>query len=238
MTPLQPNWITEGHIDFEYKKYMLLAYLQHVGQHFNAQRLYPSLAELVAHYNNLVGLKTKKQQTESQMPKRLTKIDLEQFTLAFEKMAADDEYLEIVEEIVDYALPRIKQELDNGKSIYDYVEEQLLIEPIGVVPIDTTFGYFFLYKSESQKTKLYEYALSIYSHAKEQYRSLKTVWKADYEKSKVTTFESLKLRVVKDLSLTYLPATYLVHSKMPFPLKETLLPVAKRSFVRYLAETA
>lgn len=237
MIPLSSNWITQGHIDFEYKKYVLLAYLQHVGKHFNAQRLYPSLAELITHYNNLVGLHQQKHQAESQMPRRLTRIDLEQFTLAFEKMAADDKYLEIVQEIVHYALPRIKQELDTGKSIYDYVEEQLSIEPIGVVPIDTTYGYFFLYKEKSKKTNLYEYALSIYADAKEQYRSLKTSWKAAYEKTRVTTFESLKLRVVKDLSLNYLPATYLVHSKMPFPIQETLLPVAKRSFVRYLAET-
>ncbi len=238
MRPLSNNWVTEGHIDFEYKKYMLLAYLQHVGRHFNEQRLYPSLAELVEHYNNLVGLRQRKQSTEEQMPKRLTRIDLERFTLAFEKMAADDAYLEIVEQIIDFALPRIKKELDNGRSIYDYVEEQLQVEPIGVMPLDTSFGYFFLYKEKSVTTRLYAYELSIYERAEEKYRGLRTVWKRDYDKQRVTTFEQLKEQLVRDFELSYLPATYLVYSKMPFPERETLLPVAKRLFVRYLAASA
>ena len=34
---LDKNWITENHIDFEYKKYVLLAYLQHVSEHFTEQ---------------------------------------------------------------------------------------------------------------------------------------------------------------------------------------------------------
>ena len=36
---LNKNWITENQIDFEYKKYMLLAYLQHVSENFTDKRL-------------------------------------------------------------------------------------------------------------------------------------------------------------------------------------------------------
>ena len=52
MKKLSPDWITEKHIDFEYKKYVLLAYLQEVNMNFEKTHLYPFLADLVDHYRN------------------------------------------------------------------------------------------------------------------------------------------------------------------------------------------
>jgi len=54
------NWFIEGSIDFEYKKYILLDYLQEINRHFDKSKLYPNLTDLVFHYNNLRALnKTK-----------------------------------------------------------------------------------------------------------------------------------------------------------------------------------
>ena len=61
MPSLSTNWITEKHIDFEYKKYVLLAYLQHVSAHFTENKLYPDLSELITHYRNVLSLKENKQ---------------------------------------------------------------------------------------------------------------------------------------------------------------------------------
>ena len=36
---LSPEWFLEGTLDFEYKKYVLLAYLQHVSQEFAEMNL-------------------------------------------------------------------------------------------------------------------------------------------------------------------------------------------------------
>jgi hypothetical protein len=68
MNSLSKNWITENHIDFEYKKYMLLAYLQHVSEDFTETKLYPSLSDLVAHYRNLLSLKESKQNLYDSFP--------------------------------------------------------------------------------------------------------------------------------------------------------------------------
>ena len=53
MENLKDNWLTEGLIDFEYKKYQLLGYLQKVKDSFNRVELYPFLSDLVFHYRNL-----------------------------------------------------------------------------------------------------------------------------------------------------------------------------------------
>jgi len=60
MAELKQDWLTDGPIDFEYKKYLLLAYMQHVGQEFDARKLYPKFSELVEHYRNLETLREQK----------------------------------------------------------------------------------------------------------------------------------------------------------------------------------
>ena len=43
MKSLSETWFAEGYIDFELKKYTLLAYLQQVNKYFNENKLYPQL---------------------------------------------------------------------------------------------------------------------------------------------------------------------------------------------------
>ena len=49
---LNRDWVTEGNLDVEYKKYLLLAYLQFVQQNFSQKKLYPPLSELIEHYRS------------------------------------------------------------------------------------------------------------------------------------------------------------------------------------------
>ena len=51
---LKENWLTEGLIDFEYKKYQLLAYLKRVKDSFNKVELYPFLSDLVFSFSPLL----------------------------------------------------------------------------------------------------------------------------------------------------------------------------------------
>ena len=60
MKTLSETWFAEGYIDFELKKYTLLAYLQQVTSYFNESKLYPQLSDVIFHYNNLQALKENK----------------------------------------------------------------------------------------------------------------------------------------------------------------------------------
>lgn len=68
---LSDNWITTNHIDFEYKKYILLAYLQHVNDCFEETKLYPALSELVKHYRNLVALRDQKNSLYNKLSRKI-----------------------------------------------------------------------------------------------------------------------------------------------------------------------
>src|SRR5262245_3956461 len=141
MNGLSKNWITESHIDFEYKKYVLLAYLQKVSEEFTEQRLYPSLSELIDHYRNLKELKSGKQNLYEHFKSSLISVDVEQFKLIYEKMASDDAVMQEVESIINFSMPQFEIYLRDGKKIYDFIEEHLSISPVGIIPINNDSGY-------------------------------------------------------------------------------------------------
>ena len=66
MKSLSETWFAEGYIDFELKKYTLLAYLQEIGKHFDENRLYPQLADVIFHYNNIVAFRENKRFLQEQ----------------------------------------------------------------------------------------------------------------------------------------------------------------------------
>ena len=71
MKQLSEDWLVEGHIDFEYKKYILLGYLRSIRNNFNLNKLYPFLSDLIFHYQNLVALKNKKKEYTDFFPKSI-----------------------------------------------------------------------------------------------------------------------------------------------------------------------
>src|SRR5215203_2293549 len=113
MKHLNPNWLTEGWVDFEYKKYLLLSYLQQVSLDFDEKKLYPVLSDLVIHYNNLVTIKKNKTYVSSFFPKQISKVDFENFRIAFERMISDEEFMDEVETIINFAMPRIHRFLED-----------------------------------------------------------------------------------------------------------------------------
>ena len=234
MAILHADWVTEGRIDFEYKKYLLLGYLQAVSRHFQEEKLYPFLSDLVFHYRNLVSIRDNRTQALSQFPKQLTRLDFEEFKLEYERISQDAEYMEVIAEILDFAIPRIKNQLGQGKEIYDQVESQMKIEPIGIVPIDTSVGYFFLHTESRPEAEIYEYEVSLFEQSNETLRGLRTRFLNKVLLSFTRTFENYKLELIQTNKGWPNPAAWLVSTTAALPIQETLLPIAKRRLVHHL----
>lgn len=234
MKELNANWFAQGIIDFEHKKYMLLAYLQYVSKQFDGTKLYPLLSDLIFHYQNLKSLKDNQELVKQSMPKKLRKFDLDNFRLEYERIMNDDQYMVEIESILDFAIPRIQQAVKDGKEIYEIVEENIEIEPIGIVPIQKEFGYMMLKNGDKSDTQVFQYNLSIFENASEKFRSIRTHYVNSYQNQVALSFEAIKLDLVRRNRELPNPATYLIYSLIPFPIQETLLPIAKRSLVRFI----
>ena len=237
MKNLSETWFAEGYIDFELKKYTLLAYLQQVSKYFNENKLYPQLADVIFHYNNLVAFKENKKFLQEHFPKKLTGMQMEKLQVLYQQMVEDDELMKELEEIINYSTSTIKRTIRSGTEIYEFVEDRLVITPIGLVPLDINEGYFFL-SSGKKNTRVYYYRLSFFEKHDEKYRSIKTIYIENRRRSMSNTYENIKTDLIRHRIELPNPAVYAVEIDLGFPVDETLLPIAKRSLVKYISEQA
>src|SRR5690242_6465337 len=176
MKQLSQTWFAEGYIDFELKKYTLLAYLQQINKYFNENKLYPQLSDLIFHYNNIVAFRENKKYLQEHFPKKLTGIQIEKLQVLYEQMIADDELMQELEEIINYSAGEMKTTISNGTEIYEFVETNLTINPVGIMPLDSQEGYFFLSAGNTSSTRVYHYRMSIFERHSEKYRSIRTAY--------------------------------------------------------------
>ena len=238
MKTLSETWFAEGYIDFELKKYTLLAYVQEINKHFGENKLYPQLADLIFHYNNLVAFRENKKYLQEQFPKKLTGVQIEKLQVLYEQMIEDNELMSELENIIQYASGIMKTTISNGTEIYEFVEGQLTITPVGLVPLDVQEGYFFLSSGASKNTWVYQYRLSFFEKREERYRSIKTAYIDRLQRSFSNTYEAIKYSLIKAYQQLPNPAVYSIETDLAFPVEETLLPVAKRSLVKFITTAA
>ena len=160
MATLDKNWLTDGWMDFEYKKYVLLAYLQETAQQFDQKKLYPRLSEL---------------------------------------------------------------------------EHKMEVCPVGILPLRNEEGYFFLSDFLKKLVSVYYYQVTIFENIQERFRGIHTRFLFDYNVSITDNYEQVKYRLIEQHKHLPNPATYAVEFKESFPLPETMLPIAKRSLVRFIS---
>lgn len=232
MTKLHVDWLTEGILDFEYKKYVLLAYLQQIQKEFSANRLYPHLPEVQLHFDSCVRLRTNQQAIRSTFPKNVTGVDIETWKLLYKETVQDDVYLNELTDILDFAIPGLSQTLDEGTQRFLEVGENIRISPVGIVPLRIEEGYLFVCHSLRNMVTIFQYQLALYNEMKERY--LKTLFIDTVRLGLGNSLNQIKVDLVKRNTSLPNPATYIVESKYEYPLEETLLPVAKRLMLKQL----
>jgi hypothetical protein len=235
MKMLDQNWVTDSPVDFEYKKYLLLAYLQHCKANFSESKLYPPLGELMQHYRNLNDLKHNVDQMQSSFPKELSGIDFKKLALQFENNHKGDEYFQTITELMEFAIPNLKTTIDDGQMIFDLVEKNIELAPVGIMPVYNHEGYVFIHENSTEDVHVYQYHYSIIQASNEKYRSLSMEYLTRETRSISNSFENIKLKLIKLYRDLPQPATFLCQSKLQFPLLETLLPVTRRLMMKSLS---
>ena len=235
MEGLKENWITEKWIDLEYKKYVLMAYLDRVKKAFNAIEIYPELSDVINNYRHLKKLKDSLTKISDEFPKRIVLEQIKEWKLSHE-VVVTDEVIDELCRIVDYSIPKLQDIISEGKEIYDFVEADFSIEPIGLIPLYTKEGYLFTLVKSNRQLMVYRYEVKLFdSIEKTRGISLTSLDKLRWKRS--TTFQNMKISLVKKYRDLPNPATYLISSSFQYPTQATFLPVAKRLLVNYLGKS-
>jgi hypothetical protein len=153
----------------------------------------------------------------------------------YKKMIEDDAIMKEIESIIEFSLPQLKTSLEEGSLIYEYVESQCEISPVGLTSLYANEGYLFIAQPPEKETEVYRYQVTIFDGSSELLRGIHTKYMLKAERSFSNTYEQLKLKLIREYTDLPNPATYLVLSKLKFPLTHTLMPVAKRLLVKQIS---
>lgn len=228
MKRLQPDWLTQGWLDAEYKKYVVMAYLQAVQQNFTDRKLYPDLPELRGHYETGLQFRRGKGTLKAAFPKKIERIDLKNQRLHYKSDETDSAFLADVDEIMDFALPRFQQMLQEGQLLWADIVASLTLTPIGLVPLRPEEGYLFIHPPRQPETHIYHFCLTLFTDQEPGGRIVRFRYMESVQKSIACTFESIKLDLVRRYRDLPNPATFMLESQQNYPVQETLLPIARQ----------
>ncbi len=129
----------------------------------------------------------------------------------------------------------MKATISEGAQIYDFVEQQLQIEPVGIVPLYKDEGYVLIRYGGYTEVRVYNYTIALFEHKNARYRSIKMTYLDTRTKNLSNTYEQIKLDIIRTIRALPNPAVYKIEFPLSVPFNETLLPVAKRVLVKHLA---
>jgi hypothetical protein len=232
MNTLSLDVFLTGTRDFEAKQYEVLQGLKTLRAELRHNRLYPALAELVDLISVLGDFLQKKGEIQSRLPHRLKKLDLENKRLVYEPEKRDDADLERSVDLIHWAFPVIKNAIDEGTELYNFVEEHVRIEHVGIVPMYREEGYWFVPENTVSRLHLLRYEITLFTSTTERFRALKTRVLDSFEQASIRhSPESIKLDLIERYPDMPNPATYACETDLDFPYNETILPVAKRKLM-------
>ncbi len=235
MTKLNKNWLTDGHIDFEYKKYVLLAYLDYVAGEFSRQKLFPGLTDVHDHLTSGLRLQKEKEALQRTFPRKVVRVDPASLHIDYEEVFRETPELSELNGILDYAIPLFSKTLREGEARVEDIQAELLLAPVGIMPLRNEEGYLFIARASSAETVVFQYRVTLYGrHA---CREIDTTHVGVFRRGISSTVESIKAELIKKYHQLPNPATYIVEAKRNYPLEETLLPLAKQLMVRNLIFT-
>ena len=237
-TPSLPQqWLTQGTLDAEYKQYLFLAWMQAVRRQFDHARIYPALGEVIVQHQQLHAFDEARRAHREQQLGRVVGLDWEQLRPMFEAAAEHPDLEAYFDECLEFALPELDKAFAEGRDLFDWVEHQIHLTPVGLTPLYTNDGYLFLYDESQHFLRAYRYEKSWVELDED--RMIRVSFEPVEERFKKLSesFESVKLGLIKRFSDLPNPATFLARVTMGFPLEETLLPISKRLLLRALQET-
>jgi hypothetical protein len=224
--------------DLETNQYRILGGLRKVCNDFDKKKIYPSLAMLIELRQSIYKIKEETNNLSNKFPKQIKGFDVNAQKIIYES-AGDVNHNNSVEELfnlIDWALPYIEEAIDEGIILFDFVDENISLDQVGVLPIYKDEGYFMVTDNTAFELQVHRYESTLFSSGNENYRSLKTEFvKSERQVIIRRSPESIKHELIKERKDLPNPATFLFDSELDFPFAETIFPVVKRKLISHIA---
>ncbi len=237
---MKTNWLFQEPIDLEHKQYVLLNYLQKLDKNLNSFKLYPQFQEISLHLASINLLiekgqiltlnRTLKDPDDEILISDLIPVDC--------PLLSKEDILEVYQ-ICKYSSTKLTDYFNHAKAIWDIVNDTVSIDPVqNSKNIDPKQGLFFLdYKS---KTYLYEFIVKpIKKDAVETKCHIKRICecpKGNFDE-KLKEVKKPLIKNLQDPKVHSKLIVFRINHNDNHPLKETLIPIAKRKMMNYMIQS-
>lgn len=219
--------------DLEKRQYKILAGLKKISTEFQYYKIYPHLGRLVELRRVLKDVTARLTDLRNRFPKRISRIDWVNHTIEHEVVFVDGTDLSAVEELINWALPKIEKVINEGAAVHEFVEKELIVEHVGILPNYRDEGYFFVPDNREKRLNLFRFEVSIYQSSEDPYRTLKTRFLRYINQGGVQLSPgSIKLDLIREEKELPNPATFAFDTSLDFSFRQTILPVAKRKLLQ------
>ena len=236
-TGLARDWVLRTGIDRELQQYTLLAYLQRVEARFKERKLYPHLDDLRTHVEELLRLRRTKEELARNIPGELLGFDPAS-GLAVRERPADDQWLAVIEEVIDLAVPGLQRMWNEGSGLRQEIAGRIHFAPVGLWPLSTQEGWLLL--RTGCEARVYGYSMPLLrdlpegSHA----RYPLTRYITSYTMGIAHTYEHIKADLIRKHRELPNPATFAFETDLSLPHIETFMPLAKQLVYEHIARAA
>lgn len=222
--------------DNEKRQYIILGELKKISEQFQFYKIYPHLSRLIELRRILKDVTDRLSDLRSNFPKRISKVDWVNRTIEHEVIFTSGTDISAVEDLIVWALPHIGKVIEEGVAIHEFVESELSVEQVGILPNYRDEGYLFVPDNQNKALNLFRFEVSIFQSADDQYRTLKTRFLKHLEQDRTRLSPGyIKLDLIREESELPNPATYAFETELDFPFDYTIFPIAKRRLMHILS---
>lgn len=237
MAHLTLEHFTSGASDPEAAYYRILGALKTIHNEFVHNRLYPPLAELIELRSTLLAVRTSGRTLDNNLPKRIVGLDVENGRIIYEQNSGRETTLALLLELIDEILPVIERTIEEGRTVYNFIDEHVQLVEVGLVPNYIAEGYALVPELAASAMHIYRYTVATLCESGEQYRSLRTtlVRTIPFSSVSVTPVSIKQELIASDPSLPN-PATWCFEQELSFPYHESVLPVVRRRLIQRVSQ--
>lgn len=208
-------------MDLEKSKYLLMSKFRLCEKIFNDSKIFPTFQMLISLYDSLYDMLNNRE-----------KIFLKEYT---DKLNEEDDErkkltlnqdIEKTFELMEWSVPFIKEILELGRTIYDFVDENIQIESIGINSTFNQEGYIVIPDNKNMMFHIIKYEKTLH-------KCLKTMEVDQYKWNIIVVPKSyLKNYILSNDMINQI--VYYFNTELTFPYTETILPISKRKFINFL----
>jgi len=224
--------------DWEMNHYKILGGIKELSMDLDRKKIYPALAQLIELKNSLDQIKAARNDLNGKFPKEIKSFNVKEQKIILKTPAQfnNPKNVEAVFELIDWALPVIQDKIDEGIILFEFVEKNVSLEQVGILPIYKEAGYFMITDNAAAQLQVHRYESSLFYSGKEKLRALKTeLVKSERQQTIKKSPESIKQDLLLERHDLPNPATFICDTDLDFPFTETIFPIAKRKLMAALA---